>query len=125
MPIELAMPPSTAMSAAERQRRHRARKRLLASATSPTAAANLLPENMRLVRQVDAMAQQLTAQADKARAAVLQAGQLQRDLEAARGRLEALRVALRRQLPRLSPATRQTLGHALKEAGFVAWLDSG
>jgi septal ring factor EnvC (AmiA/AmiB activator) len=125
MPIELAVPPSDAMTPAERQRRHRARKRALASAASTTAAASLLPENMRLVRQVESMAQQLAAQKDKAQASAQKAEQLQQDLQAAQQRLQALRTCLGGVLPRLTPATGQLMHRTLKEAGFVAWLDSG
>lgn len=114
-----------ALTPAERQRRHRAKKKALASAFGMTAAANLLPENMRLVRQVEAMAQQLAEQKQKAEKSAAQARQLQQDLQAAGQRLQGVRACLGSLLPRLTPATAKVLRHALKEAGFIEWLDSG
>lgn len=113
------------LTPAERQRRHRAKKKEQDSAFGMTAAANLLPENMRLVRQLEAMTLRSAEQKQKVEKSAAQIRQLQRDLEAAAQRLQDVRGCLGGLLPRLTVANRQVLSHALKEAGFIAWLDSG
>jgi predicted nucleic acid-binding Zn-ribbon protein len=125
MPIELAVPPSRALTAAERQRRHRARKRDQAKAFDMTAAAKLLPENQRLTHQVAWLKQELAKQQEAAHAAAQATAQARQDLDSTRQRFAALRTRLRTLLPRLSPATEQVIRHALKEAGFIQWLDTG
>lgn len=125
LPAETLPASPRALTPAERQRRHRAKKKEQASAFGMTAAANLLPENMRLVRQLEATTLQLAEHKQKAEKSAAQVRQLQRDLQAAGQRLQDARACLSGLLPRLTVANRQVLRHALKEAGFVAWLDSG
>ncbi len=119
-------PPAPApLTPAERQRRHRAKVKAAAAAHALTAAGRLLPENQRLVRQVEFMAQEIAELKAKAQKSATQLQQLQQDTRAGHERLQALRASLRATLPRLPLVTATVLRRALKEAGFIAWLDSG
>lgn len=80
---------------------------------------------MRLVRQVECLAQEIAEHKAKAQKSAAQIQQLQEDLGADRHRLKALRVLLRATLPRLTLAAAKQLRHALREAGFIEWLDTG
>lgn len=51
--------------------------------------------------------------------------QLQQETRADNDRRQALRASLRATLPRLPLVTATVLRRAPKEAGFIAWLDSG
>lgn len=113
------------LTPAERQRRHRAKVKATAAAHALTAAGRLVPENMRLVRQVECLAQEIAEHGAKALKSAAQIQQLQEDLDAERRRLQALRAMLRATLPRLTLAAAKQLRHALKEAGFIEWLDTG
>lgn len=113
------------LTPAERQRRHRAKVKAAAAAHAMTAAGRLLPENQRLVRQVEFMAQEIAQMKAKAQKSAAQLQQLQQETRAGHERLQALRASLRDTLPRLPLVTATVLRRALKEAGFIAWLDSG
>lgn len=90
-----------------------------------TVAAKLLPENQRLTHQVAWLKQELAKQQEAAHAAAQAAAQARQDLDSTRHRFAALRTRLRSLLPRLSPSTEHVIRHALKEAGFIQWLDTG
>lgn len=120
-PVTRAAP----LTPAERQRRHRAKKKAQAAAFSTTAIGRVVSSSQGLVFEVQALRSNLAAARDKAQRAAEQMTQQGHDLAAARQQLDALRTALRATLPRLTPGSRQQLRQALKEANFIAWLDTG
>lgn len=124
-----AAAPGRALTPAERQRRHRIKKKAqaaaLASAHSTTAATHLLAENMALARQVEILGRDLAEQSAAAQKAAAAGQQLVQEVAADRARLQGLRALLQALLPQLSPATSNRIRHALREAGFIEWLDTG
>lgn len=80
---------------------------------------------MRLVQRVDFLTQERADHKAKAQKSAELAQQLQQDIANDKLRQVELRKVFSTVLPRLSPATRHQISRALKEAGFVAWLDSG
>lgn len=117
--------PGRALTPAERQRRHRAKKKAEAAAYSTTVAGTLLAENMALARQVEILGRDLAEQKARAQKAAAEGQQLLEDVAADRERLQGLRAVLQALLPRLTPATSIRIRHALTEAGFIEWLDTG
>ncbi|MGO4390226.1 hypothetical protein AB4Z46_02625 [Variovorax sp. M-6] len=125
-PAEISVAePGRVLTPAERQRRHRAKKKAETAAHSTTVAGTLLTENMRLARQVEILGRDLAEQKARAQKAAAEAQQLLEDVAADRGRLQRLRAAFGALLPRLTPATSIRIRHALTEAGFIEWLDTG
>lgn len=113
------------LTAAERQRRHRAKTKAQAAAFGSTAAGRAFSEVQRLRLEVDALTlYRADAKAKALRTAEAMAQQGQ-ELTHARQRLHRLRMVLLASLPRLTPGGRQQLRQALKEADFIAWLDTG
>lgn len=106
------------MTGAERQRRHRDKRRAELQALRAVVPAT--PQE----RESTAQAQRLAAQLDKATrtAATLQA---RIDaLEAGQGELQQLREAVRALIPKLSPAAQQLARRHLGGCGAAQWLST-
>ena len=138
--IEGATPAKVPMSNAERQRKHREKRKAelmalragaaaplslrlalsLPSATAavPPAAVAALPDDSPTLRmQLEAARKRCDAQA--AELAALRAAH-----EPLVARLQALRAVLRALLGKLSPAARHGARSHLQETGFIEWLDA-
>ena len=113
------------LTPAERQRRHRAKRKAQAAAFGSTAAGQAFSDIQRMRQEVYALTLARVEAKDKAQRAAEAFAQQGRELAHARQHLQGLRMALLASLQRLTPGSRQQLRHALKEAGFIAWLDNG
>lgn len=132
-------PSKVPMSNAERQRRHREKRKAELEALRAGAAAPLslrlafplpsaapavppiavpaLPDGSPTLRmQLEAARRRCEAQASELDALRAEHGPLV-------ARLQALRTVLRALLARLSPAGRHTARSHLQETGFIEWLD--
>ncbi|MDH4416023.1 MAG: hypothetical protein QE485_02250 [Acidovorax sp.] len=130
-------PEKVPLSNAERQRRHREKRKAelmalragaaaplslrlalsLPSAVPPVAVPALLDESPTLRMQLDAARKRCEAQAAELEA-------LRAEHEPLVARLLALRAVLRVLLGRLSPAARHGARSHLQETGFIEWLDA-
>lgn len=108
---------TTPMTGAERQRRHRNKRRAELQALRAVVPAT--PQE----RESAAHAQRLAAQLDKATrtAATLQA-RLEA-LQAGEGDLQQLREAVRTLIPKLPPAAQQVARRHLEGCGAGEWLE--
>lgn len=108
---------ATPMTGAERQRRHRDKRRAELQALRAVVPAT--PQE----RESAAQAQRLAAQLDKATrtAAALQARI--EAMQAGQGELQALREAVRCLIPKLTPAAQQVARRHLEGCGAGQWLN--
>ena len=106
------------MTPAERQRRHRIKRKAEEAARMQAQSAGamslLLSQNATLLSRAEAAERTL---------AELRPARQQRD--ALQARLDAVAHVVRSLLPRLSPAGRMAAHAHFREAGFIEWLDSG
>lgn len=129
-------PPKAPMSNAERQRKHREKRKaelqaLRAGAAAPLSlrlalplpsalpvAASALPDDSPSLRmQLDAARKRCEAQAAELAA-------LRAEHEPLVARLLALRTVLRAVIGKFSPAARHVARSHLQETGFIEWLDA-
>ena len=129
-------PAKAPMSNAERQRKHREKRKaelqaLRAGAAAPLSlrlalplpsalpvAASALPDNSPSLRmQLDAARKRCEAQAAELAA-------LRAEHEPLVARLLALRTVLRAVIGKFSPAARHVARSHLQETGFIEWLDA-
>lgn len=132
-PASVPTKPS-AMSNAERQRKHREKRKaellaLRAGAAAPLSLRLALPvpspvigtapreDAQSLRRQLDAARKRCDAQAEELAA-------LRAEHEPLVARLQALRTAVRGLVGKFSPAARHVARSHLQETGFVEWLDA-
>jgi len=108
---------ATPMTGAERQRRHRDKRRAELQALRAVVPATAQE------REGAAQVQRLAAQLDKATrtAAALQARI--EAMQAGEGELQQLREAVRTLLPQLSPAAQQVARRHLQGCGAGQWLE--
>jgi hypothetical protein len=109
------------LTAAERQRRFRAKRKAVFAALQARVPADygmqLVRENADLLRRLEIAGRQ--AQEQGARMA-----ELRQELEPLRERFIGLRAVLRGLLGKLSPAMRHVARRHLQETGFIEWLDA-
>ncbi|MDZ4236936.1 MAG: hypothetical protein U1A81_02150 [Hydrogenophaga sp.] len=110
------------LTAAQRQQRHRAKRKaayaaLLAQATTTGPVATLQRENESLRSALETSQRKQVEQAAKLKALTDQQPGM-------RDQLEALRRAIRSTLVQLSPASVRVARKHLAETGFIEWLDA-
>ena len=131
-------PSKVSMSNAERQRKHREKRKAELMALRAGAAASLsrrlaLPSAAPAMASVavpalldgsPALRMQLEAARKRCEAQAAELAALRAEHEPLVARLQALRTVLRALLARLSPAARHTARSRLQETGFIEWLDA-
>ena len=131
-------PSKVPMSNAERQRKHREKRKAELMALRAGAAASLsrrlaLPSAAPAMASVavpalldgsPALRMQLEAARKRCEAQAAELAALRAEHEPSVARLQALRTVLRALLARLSPAARHTARSRLQETGFIEWLDA-
>ena len=131
-------PSKVPMSNAERQRKHREKRKAELMALRAGAAASLsrrlaLPSAAPAMASVavpalldgsPALRMQLEAARKRCEAQAAERAALRAEHEPLVARLQALRTVLRALLARLSPAARHTARSRLQETGFIEWLDA-
>ncbi len=131
-------PSKVPMSNAERQRKHREKRKAELMALRAGAAASLsrrlaLPSAAPAMASVavpalldgsPALRMQLEAARKRCEAQAAELAALRAEHEPLVARLQALRTVLRALLARLSPAARHTARSRLQETGFIEWLDA-
>lgn len=118
--------PKVAMSNAERQRKHREKRKAELQALRAggplcvPAAVPVAPSR----DNAQALSLQLDAARKRCEAQAAELAALRAEHEPLVARLQALRTVLRAVIGRFSPAARHVARSHLQETGFIEWLDA-
>ncbi|UCV00116.1 hypothetical protein [Acidovorax radicis] len=119
-----AAAPKVAMSGAERQRRHREKRKAELQALR-TGGSLALPLPVPALRDdAQALRTQLDATRKRCETQAAELTALRAKHEPLAVRLQVLRTVLRALIGKLSPATRHVARSHLQETGFIEWLDA-